>query len=60
MHIFNPEISDEIGRIRVSQLKDSGADLIVSACPSCEEGLIFNGAGECQNIGEILLRSLQA
>ena len=59
MHIHNPEISDDIGRIRVSQLKAAGADLIVSACPSCEEGLIFNGAGECQNIGEILLRSLR-
>ena len=57
-HIHHPEISDEIGRKRVKQLQNTGADKIISSCPSCEEGLISNGAGECLDIAEVLLKSL--
>jgi Fe-S oxidoreductase len=57
-HIHHPEVSDAIGRERVKQLKATGADKIASACPSCEEGLIFNGAGECLDISEIILMAI--
>ncbi|MCP4761387.1 MAG: (Fe-S)-binding protein [archaeon] len=58
-HVHHPEISDMIGKQRVEQLKETGADIICSSCPSCEEGLIDNGGGNVLDIGEILLKSLK-
>jgi len=57
-HVHHPQISDAIGRQRVEQLKKVNADKIVSSCPSCEEGLILNGAGECLDIAEIIVMAL--
>lgn len=57
-HIHHPDVADAIGKKRVDQLNAVGADAITSACPSCEEGLIYNGAGECLDIAEILIKSL--
>ena len=34
-----PDFADDLARIRVSDMKDTGADLLVSACPACKENL---------------------
>jgi Fe-S oxidoreductase len=58
-HIHHPEISDAIGKQRVEQLKETGAEFICSACPACEEGFMFNEGNPVLDIGEILARSLE-
>lgn len=57
-HVHHPEISDAIGKQRVAQLKETGAEYIVSACPACEEGFMFNDGDPVLDIGEILAKSL--
>jgi heterodisulfide reductase subunit D len=34
-----PEFSDDLARERVSEMKNSGADVFLSACPACKENL---------------------
>ncbi len=58
-HIHHAEISDEIGKQRVEQLKSTGAEYIVSSCPACEEGFIANGGSNCLDIAEIILKSIK-
>lgn len=57
-HVHHPEVSDAIGAQRVEQLKETGAEKVVSSCPACEEGLMFNGLEKCYDIAEILFKSL--
>lgn len=58
-HVHHPEVSDTIGKHRVDQLRETGADMVVSSCPACEEGFMFNGIEHCYDISEILLKSLK-
>jgi fumarate reductase (CoM/CoB) subunit B len=58
-HIHHPEVADTIGKQRVAQLKETGGEYIVSACPACEEGFMFNDGNPVLDIGEILARSLE-
>ncbi len=57
--IHHADVADTIGKQRVAQLKESGAEFIVSACPACEEGFMFNDGNPVLDIGEILARSLE-
>jgi len=57
-HVHHPEISDTIGKQRIEQFRETGAEFIVSACPACEEGFMFNDGNPVLDIGEILARSL--
>lgn len=57
--IHHPEVADTIGRQRITELRETGAEYIVSACPACEEGFIFNEGNPVFDIGEILARSLE-
>lgn len=57
-HVHHPEVSDTIGKQRIEQLRETGAEYIVSACPACEEGFMFNDGNPVLDIGEILARSL--
>jgi Fe-S oxidoreductase len=57
-HIHHPEISDTIGKQRVEQLQETGAEFICSACPACEQGFMHNTEGPVLDIGEIIARSL--
>ena len=34
-----PGLADELALIRVSDMRETGADLLVSACPACKENL---------------------
>jgi heterodisulfide reductase subunit D len=34
-----PEFSDDLARERASEMKNSGADVLLSACPACKENL---------------------
>ena len=58
-HVHHAEESDAIGRQRIQQLKDTGAQYLVSACPACEEGFLFIGGNPVMDIGEILALSLE-
>lgn len=58
-HIHHPDESDQIGRERSEQMKKTGADIIVSSCPSCEEGFMHNSEMQVMDIGEILVKSLK-
>jgi heterodisulfide reductase subunit D len=57
--IHHPEIADRIGKERVAELRSTGAEYIVSACPACEEGFMFNDGNPVLDIGEILADSLE-
>jgi heterodisulfide reductase subunit D len=60
MHVHHDEISDKIGKQRLSELEKTGAENIVTACPSCEEGFMFNSdKKEIMDISEILALSLE-
>jgi len=58
-HVHHPEISDTIGKQRVAQLEETGADHICTSCPACEQGFMDNSDGPVLDIGEVLARSLE-
>ncbi|MBD3188096.1 hypothetical protein GF325_14765 [Candidatus Bathyarchaeota archaeon] len=68
-HVHHPHESEAIGMQRYMQLKDTGADYLVSACPACEEGFSIAGTNAemeddrrklvILDIGEILVSSLE-
>jgi len=59
-----PEITEKIAHSRLEEIKNTGAQLLVSACPFCEYQFVETAAKDVMNIqvkdiAEVLLESLQ-
>ena len=52
-----PEIADQLSKTRLSQAKDTGADILVTACPFCKLNL-SNDEIEVLDLTEFVLRCL--
>ncbi|MHA1371468.1 MAG: (Fe-S)-binding protein [Promethearchaeota archaeon] len=62
MHVHHPSVSESIGQSRLSQLENTGADYIVTACPACVEGfriLKKNNAEKIIDISQIIAKSIE-